>query len=312
LESVVGASPYKIGLIGVGKIARDQHLPALHADDRFELVATADPVARWSGVPGFASLEAMLREGPRMDAVSICTPPRGRSALVAQAVEAGLHVMIEKPPAPTLSEIAAMRSLATDRGRTLFAAWHSREAGAVAPAKKWLSGRQVDGFEIRWKEDIRRWHLGQDWILAAGGFGVFDPAINALSIATAILPDRLVVSDARLDVPENRESPIAADVVLHSGGAEGRMMADFLEADAPEWTIEVMAPDGTLTISDGGRSLELPGSRSSFQDDEYRRLYARFAGLIERGESDVDDEPSRLVFDMLVVGTRKAVADFHW
>jgi hypothetical protein len=42
--------------------------------------------------------------------------------------------------------------------------------------------------EIVWHEDVRKWHPGQQWIWEPGGFGVFDPGINALSIATRIFP----------------------------------------------------------------------------------------------------------------------------
>lgn len=48
-----------------------------------------------------------------------------------------------------------------------------------------------------WKESIRRWHPGQEWILAAGGFGVFDPGITALSILTAVLPEPVFVEMRR-------------------------------------------------------------------------------------------------------------------
>jgi D-galactose 1-dehydrogenase len=43
---------------------------------------------------------------------------------------------------------------------------------------------------VIWREDVRVWHPGQDWIWQPGGLGVFDPGINALSIITHILPAR--------------------------------------------------------------------------------------------------------------------------
>src|SRR3546814_20550411 len=92
--------------------------------------------------------------------------------------------MLEKPPAATTTEICALADHARARGVTLFATGHSREAAGVAGARDWLSGKRIRAAHIRWKEDIRRWHPGQEWILDAGGFGVFDPGINALSILT--------------------------------------------------------------------------------------------------------------------------------
>lgn len=301
-----------IALVGVGNIARDRHLPAIAADGDFTLVATADPNGGVEGVPGFGSLNALLADGPAVAAVAICTPPQGRGALVARALDAGLHVLMEKPPAATLGEVAMLRERAAAAQRTLFAAWHSREAGAVAPARDWLAGRRILGVTIDWREYIRRWHPGQDWILDAGGFGVFDPGINALSIATAILDEPLIVRDATLAIPANRQSPIAAEVSLTCGAAAGRMALDFLDSVSPCWTIAIETDGGTLLLSEGGRALEVDGRTHSYANEEYPRLYRRFADLIAAGRSDVDDRPSRLVADALAIGRRDAVAAFDW
>src|SRR3546814_11677460 len=68
---------------GIGKIARDQHRPAIRADDRYELVATASRHAQVDGVPGHADIAAMIAGDYRLGAVSICTPPVGRPAIAA-------------------------------------------------------------------------------------------------------------------------------------------------------------------------------------------------------------------------------------
>ncbi|BBI53534.1 hypothetical protein HORIV_59550 [Vreelandella olivaria] len=95
---------------------------------------------------------------------------------------------MKKPPGATLSEVEDLIATAAKQGVSLFAAWHSRFAPGVAQAKQWLRERQVQRVEIEWKEDVRVWHPGQAWIWQPGGMGVFDPGINALSIATEILP----------------------------------------------------------------------------------------------------------------------------
>src|SRR3546814_15750445 len=107
-----------LGLVGIGKIARDQHLPAIRADDRYELVATASRHAQVDGVPGHADIAAMIAGDHRLSAVSICTPPVGRHAIAAAAIDAGLHVMLEKPPAATTTEINAPPEHARARGVT--------------------------------------------------------------------------------------------------------------------------------------------------------------------------------------------------
>jgi D-galactose 1-dehydrogenase len=52
-----------------------------------------------------------------VDAISICSPPRGRLALIEQALRSGLDVMIEKPPAATLSEAELSTTAASGLSR---------------------------------------------------------------------------------------------------------------------------------------------------------------------------------------------------
>lgn len=145
--------PLRIGLVGVGKIARDQHIPALAADPGFELVATASHGEGLDGIPGHRSIEAMIAGGHALDAVALCTPPAGRHDLARTAIAAGLHVMLEKPPAATLGEAADLADRAQSAGVSLFASWHSRAAAAVDPARRWLRDRAIRSIAIEWLED---------------------------------------------------------------------------------------------------------------------------------------------------------------
>jgi D-galactose 1-dehydrogenase/L-arabinose 1- dehydrogenase len=303
----------RLGLVGVGKIARDQHLPAIAAGADFELVATASLGPQVEGVPAHPDVAALIAGRHGLDAVSICTPPLGRHAIAAAAIAAGLHVMLEKPPAATLSEATDLAGLAAAKGVTLFATWHSREAAAVAEAKAWLAGRQIDAVRIVWKEDIRRWHPGQEWILEAGGFGVFDPGINALSIATDILPDALLLESASIAVPEGRQAPLAARLAMRCGGAPATADFDFLQTGPQTWDIEVDTDAGTMKLSMGGSILHLPGeAERKAPDCEYARLYARFAELVRSGASDVDLRPLQLVADAMLMAERSISAPFTY
>jgi D-galactose 1-dehydrogenase/L-arabinose 1- dehydrogenase len=295
----------RLGLVGIGKIARDQHLPALEGDDRFELVATASRNASVDGVAAHKDIESLIAGGHALTAVSLCTPPEGRYDQARIAIEAGLNVMLEKPPAATLTEIADLAERARAKGVTLFTTWHSREAAGVEPAKAWLQGKQIKAVRITWREDIRRWHPGQEWILAAGGFGVFDPGINALSIATKILPESLLLDSAWMEVPEGRASPLRAKLHMRSGGAAVTADFDFLQTGPQTWDIEVDTDAGTLRLGMGGSILQLPGEdEQKAPDREYARLYARFAELVAAKQSDVDVRPLQLVADAFLVGER--------
>jgi len=303
----------RIGLVGLGKIARDQHLPALAANPAFDLVAIASRNATLDSVVNFPTIEAMLDADVALDAVSLCTPPRGRFDQARAAIEAGLHVMMEKPPAATISEAVALADLAQAKGVVLFATWHSREAAGVEPARAWLADRRIDAVRIAWREDIRRWHPGQDWILEAGGFGVFDPGINALSIATKILPDPLRVDNATITVPAGRQGPLQATLGMASGAVPVSADFDFLQTGPQTWDIEVDTDAGTMVLSMGGSILRLPGEQPRVAPDaEYPGLYRRFAELVATGESDVDLRPLQLVADAFLIADRTTSASFEW
>lgn len=301
--------PIRLALIGIGKIARDQHLPAIAADAGFELVAAVSRNARVDGVDNFHDIAALVASGLPVDAVSICTPPLGRHAITSSALAAGWHVMLEKPPGATLSEMHALDAGAL----TLFASWHSRQAAGVAAAKAWLSQRQVLRARIDWQEDIRVWHPGQDWILDAGGMGVFDPGINALSIVTDILPGRLRVEAATLMFPKGRGAPIAASLALMHGDAPVLAEFDFRQTGPQSWDIKVETDAGTLLLRDGGSTLSIDGLAQPTTDSgEYPGLYRRFASLIMAGASDCDLAPLELVADAFLIGERTETTAFQF
>lgn len=302
----------KLGLVGIGKIARDQHLPAIASDARFDLAATASRHGQVDGVPAYNDIAAMTAD-ISLDAVSLCTPPDGRFEQAYAAIEARLHVMLEKPPAATLTHIDMLIRAANNAGVTLFAAWHSREAAGVAPAKIWLADKRIDAVRIEWREDIRLWHPGQEWILEAGGFGVFDPGINALSIATEILPDDLVLERGLMSIPVGRSSPLAASLSMRCGAVPVRAEFDFLQAGEQIWSIEVDTNAGMLALNDGGAVLRLPdGTEHRGANNEYARLYDHFADLIAARQSDVDIRPMRLVADAFLSCRRMSTPPFSF
>jgi predicted dehydrogenase len=303
----------RVGLVGVGKIARDQHIPALAASGNFELVACASRHARVDGVDNFTDPGAMLEARADIDCVAICTPPQAHFDAALLALDAGKHVLLEKPPAATTREIALLAERATRARATLFQSWHSRFAAAVAPARAWLATRKLEHGRIVWKEDVRVWHPGQKWIWEPGGYGVFDPGINALSILTEIVAAEVLVSRARLKFPANCQAPIAVDLGLRTeDGVEIEAEFDFRHTGVQTWDIELSSDRGTLKISMGGAQFSIDGSPRQPDDmrGEYPRLYERFAELCAAGRSDVDWRPMQLVADAFLVGERQNVEPF--
>jgi D-galactose 1-dehydrogenase len=307
--------PHAIGIIGVGKIAQDQHIPVLRANPAFHLLAVSSQRGvTVEGVPhAFTDHREMLRL-PELEAVAICTPPQVRHAIAREALEAGKHVLLEKPPAATLSELEDLRRIAKRTGCVVFTAWHSQHAAGVEPARRALEGERVRRLVVTWREDVRQWHPGQTWIWQPGGFGVFDPGVNALSIVTRILPELVFVRRADLQVPSNRDAPIAAELTLATGKPDEHLSAvfDWRETGRQTWSIEVETHAGRrVVLSKGGACVEIDGGVACDERGvEYRNLYGRFATLLDEGRSDLDADPFRLVADAFMIGRRVTVEAF--
>ncbi|TWC24805.1 galactose 1-dehydrogenase [Pseudomonas sp. SJZ085] len=305
--------PIRLGLVGYGKIAQDQHVHAIHANPAFQLVAVATQGQPCAGVENFKSLGELLASGPQVDAIAFCTPPQGRFALVEQALAAGKHVLVEKPPCATLGEAMALVGQAEEQGVSALFAWHSRYAPGIEAARDWLASRTLQSVQIDWKEDVRKWHPGQAWIWQPGGLGVFDPGINALSIATHLLPRPLFVKSAQLRVPDNCQSPIAASIQMSDARhLDIRAEFDFDHGQDELWSIEIRCAEGTLRLDNGGALLSIDGVRQAVSEEgEYAAVYRHFQQLITDKACDLDLQPLRLVADSFFVGSRTLVEPFY-
>lgn len=304
----------KIALVGIGKIARDQHIPALAADPGWSLEAVVSRNATVEGVENFQDIDTLLEKRPDIDTISLAIPPQPRFDYALKALNAGRHVMLEKPPGQSLMECYTLETLAREKGVSIFATWHSRYADCVPDLKDWLSKRTIKKLQITWKEDVRKWHPGQEWIWEPGGMGVFDPGINALSILTEVLPYATHLNAATLKFPENRDTPIAAD--LEFTDPTGAVMGaefDWRHEGIQTWDIQVETNQGTARLSMGGSILEIDGKTvKTGSDHEYANLYRRMGELVDSKTSDFDLAPFIHVSDAFALGKRVNVEAFNW
>lgn len=102
----------KIAIVGLGKIARDQQIPLLAASDAFELIGIASPHHSLGGVPSYPDVESLLHAQPEVAAVALCTTPQVRYDIARFALQQRRHVLLEKPPGVTVSEVPALEGLA--------------------------------------------------------------------------------------------------------------------------------------------------------------------------------------------------------
>jgi predicted dehydrogenase len=302
--------PIKIAIIGFGKIAADQHVPAIEGNPRFELVASSSRSGKGVGRT-FTDWREMIRGVDGLEAVAITTPPEPRYEIARECMLAGLHCLLEKPPTTGLAEIHDLACLAEAQQVTLMTTWHAQHHATVNAAAKALAGKRIASMEIVWHEDVHKWHPGQQWIWEPGGFGVFDPGINAFSIATRIFPGSFFVKSAELSVPSDAQTPIAVEAVFTSPEADGALTAslDWRRRQGEEWTISLRTSDGqSIRLEKGGSRLSI--DRRVQEDEgpgEYPDIYRQFVQLVDERRSLVDVAPLRLVADCLLAGRRTAV-----
>ncbi len=125
----------KVGIIGCGGIANGKHMPSLKKVNDCDMVAFCDIVleraemaAEKYGVPGakvYTDYKELLKD-PEIDVVHVCTPNRSHSFITVDALEAGKHVMCEKPMAINSAEAMKMLDAAKRTGKKLTIGYQSR------------------------------------------------------------------------------------------------------------------------------------------------------------------------------------------
>jgi D-galactose 1-dehydrogenase len=308
----------KIAIIGVGKIAIDQHLPVIDKSPDFRVAATVSTRGVAHGdLPVFRTPAELYKAMPEVKLVAVCTPPGVHHRMVREALDAGVDVLMEKPPTPTVSELDDLIVHAKKKKRVLFQTWHSQYNAAVDQAKKLLRKEGVASARIDWRESVRKWHPGQEWVWEPGGFGVCDPGINALSIFSKIMPFPVFVESARLKFPSNRQTPVDVEIAFKSDEArQPKLSAGFnwLETQGEIWTISIETEKGDqVKLEKGGTVLRVNGVvKVENLSEEYEGIYARFAELLKKNKSEVDSAPLRLVADVFLLGARENVEPFEW
>lgn len=304
----------KLGLVGVGEIARKQHLPVIAAHPDVTLVAAASHAGGAPGVPNFRDVGAMIDAVPEVEAVVLCVPPAARYAAAREAIARRRHVFLEKPPGTSVAEVRDLAQQAAAAGVTLFASWHSRYAPAVEEVRRRLGETTLRRVHVPWKEDARVYHPGQEWIWQPGGFGVFDPGINAFSVLTHVLPRPFRLVRSVLSYPENRGQPVLAE--LEYVDDDGVAISCDWSFDHPdpqycEMVFETAA--GTLVMGRLGETLTVDGRTVVDEPErEYATLYDIFVRLVRERASDVDLRPLVHCADAFMASERRTIGRWDW
>ncbi len=200
----------KVAVVGCGAVARDSQIPAFRRlRDKVELCALCDlsyglarNVAESHGVAGaYHSLSSMLsREKP--DIVTICTNPQSHRPLTEEALEAGCHVLVEKPMATSLAGCDAMISKARASGLKLSVVHMKRFLPPFLKAREMVDGGLVGPLVgLRFLSVYTLWHGGllanaDHWVHSLPG-GIFwetgaHPVYMSLALAGPVKEARVV------------------------------------------------------------------------------------------------------------------------
>lgn len=138
-----------VAIIGCGQIASTRHAPEYHSDPSVELVGyydhhpeNADRLVEQFGGKRYDSMEALLKD-ERVEAVSVCTPNRFHAEHSIQALDAGKHVLCEKPMAMTLDEAHQMCQAETRNGKLLKIGMNQRHIPAHIKAREMIRDGQI-------------------------------------------------------------------------------------------------------------------------------------------------------------------------
>lgn len=189
----------RMGIIGVGGIARSRHIPSfLKLKEKVVLTAVQDineerakEAANIHDIPHvFTDYKDMFKE---VDAVTICTPNKYHAEISIAALEAGVHVLCEKPMAITTVECEAMIACAEKNDRLLSIAYHYRYTPEAQLAKKAIVNQEIGDPLVTRVQAMRRrkvpgWGVFTNKDLQGGG-SLIDFGCHLLDLALWLLDD---------------------------------------------------------------------------------------------------------------------------
>ncbi len=181
-------SPYRTAIVGLGHIAQ-VHIAALSEHPAFSLIALCDKnpqaaVGLADDTVSFYEDAASLLAQEQPDITIIATSNDTHYPLACTALQAGCHIMVEKPVVQSLDEIAALSVMAQDQGKIFYSAFHAARAKEVLWFRQYLADHPLGtltAFECRFYDPYIRNGTLQPGALSLQNCWM-DSGVNALSV----------------------------------------------------------------------------------------------------------------------------------
>jgi len=262
----------RLGIIGCGSITRHRHAPEAKLNEYVELVAISDPnkesaqeVAKRFEVKNvYTDYNKMLNE-EKLDAVVVAAPNFLHADATIKALDAGAHVLCEKPMATTLEECEKMVLEAKKTGKFLMIAHNQRFNSAHVKARDIIKSGELGkvlsfktsfghGGPERWSsEKVNTWFFSKDKAL----FGsMADLGVHKIDLMRYLLGEEFVEAGAfvttlakrypsgeLIDVDDN-----AVCILKTQSGAIGTMTASWTYPGSEDNSTVIYCENGSITM----------------------------------------------------------------
>jgi len=255
-------------VVGCGNFARAVHLPNLKKLSDYVLKAAADTNAEAAeAAKGFGAAytttdyQRVLND-PSIDLVIICTPHFQHASMALEAVNAGKHVLVEKPMATKLEEIGPLVDAVRRKGITFTVGFNRRYSFLAQKARQLLAGRKYPLLLVyRMVDEIWRhpWALDPE----IGGGRIISEAVHLFDFCAYMVgaePVRISAEGGALTHPEIPGTQDNAVMTLSfaDGSIASLTIGDLGNADYPKERIELFSGERTILI-DNFQRLEAYG-----------------------------------------------------
>lgn len=323
----------RLGIVGIGAICQVVHIPIFMEREDVDLIALADAdphkastLAERVGVPRVVDWEELV-EDPDLDAVVVTTPNHLHEEMCVRALEAGKHVLVERPLAATSEGAAHIVEAAERTGKLLALGMPHRFRPEVAALRSFVAGGELGGlYSVRgswmtrpvpiprptWRQDAK----------SAGGGALVDLGVPALDMCLWItgFPEIRRLSCVLTHGEYEVEDAATLMAEAENGMALTLEVSNRLFANEDRFYARVLGTEGSGELPPlqvfrqlGGRPLEVtprqptPSGRENPYTNAYRRLLDEFVRAVQ-GQSDIPVPREQVGLIRLVEAAYEAAA----
>lgn len=317
-----GDGAIRVGVVGTGAISQVVHVPILSERKDVELIVMADAdahkaetLSRRFGVPLVMEADELIHS-ETIDAVVLCTPNRHHEEQAIAALEAGKHVLVERPIALSAEGAARVVAAAERTGRILAVGLPHRFRPEVVAVRDFIAGGELgEPFAVRGSWLTRSTPaLKSGWRRArhiAGGGALMDLGIAALDLCLWVVGyptvERMSCVVTRHDGEVEDSATLMAET--SSGAALTLEVSTRYFAAEDRYYLRVMGEDGSASLPPleiykqlGGRPIDVtprqprPRGGENPYTNAYRRLLDDFVRCATgRAEAEVPREQPALM-----------------